>query len=95
MRGAWKLWMGLLGLAIANRPLQALTVGWGIVRDRKSLPTCWVYPLRHLLGFFFWCASYYGREIVWRGERYRLASGGRMVRKNIPPPAAATRDSAV
>ena len=95
LRGDWKLGLGLLGLAIANRMLQALAVGWGIVRDRRSLTWCWLYPVRDLLGFFLWCASYFGREIVWRGERYRLANGGRMVRKAIPPQEATTRDSVV
>jgi ceramide glucosyltransferase len=95
MRGDWKLGLGLLGLAIANCMLQALAVGWGIVRDPRSLTSCWLYPVRDLLGFFLWCASYYGKEIVWRGERYRLARGGRMVREPVPAQAAQTGNSVV
>ena len=31
------------------------------------------------MGFVFWCASYSGRKIEWRGDWYRLEGGGRMV----------------
>ncbi|HUZ46866.1 MAG TPA: glycosyltransferase [Terriglobia bacterium] len=95
MRGDWKLGLGLLGFAIANRAAMAVAVGWGVVRDRLSVAFCWLYPVRDLLGFFFWCASFLGDGIVWRGERYRLMNGGRMVRRNPPtqPPSAATEDA--
>lgn len=84
MSGNWALGLGLLSIAIANRVVQALVVGWGITRDRDSLLYCWVYPLRDLLGFILWCGSFSGSEIVWRGERYGLVSGGRMVPKDRP-----------
>ena len=74
--------LGLLGAAFANRVVQALAVGWGVTRDRNSALYCWLYPVRDLLGFILWCGSFSGSEIVWRGERYRLASGGRMVPKD-------------
>jgi ceramide glucosyltransferase len=77
--GNWTLGLGLLGAAFANRVVQALVVGWGVTRDRYSALYCWLYPLRDLLGFILWCGSFSGSEIVWRGERYRLLRGGRMV----------------
>lgn len=79
MSGSWVLGLALLGAAFVNRVLQALVVGWGVTRDSRSALFCWLYPLRDTLGFFFWCASYMGSEIVWRGERYRMVSGGRMI----------------
>lgn len=69
----------LLGIAVANRVVQALVVGWGAVRDRDSLRYCWLYPVRDLLGFVLWCNSFLNSKIVWRGQRYRLLSGGRMI----------------
>ena len=48
--------------------------------DRSARKTFWLYPLRDLMGFFFWTASYWGKEIVWRRERYKLSYGGKMVR---------------
>ena len=66
---------GLLGLFS-----QAIAVGWGVIRDRRALGLCWIYPLRDLLGFFVWVASYLcGREFNWRGEKYRFTAAGRFV----------------
>lgn len=79
VRGDWALGLALLGIAFLTRVTQSWVVGWGVVRDRRSLRCAWLYPLRDLLGFFLWCASFAGTEIVWRGERYRLSAGGKMV----------------
>lgn len=95
LRGEWKLGLLLLGLAVVNRMLQSIAVGWGIVSDLRALTLCWLYPVRDLLGFFLWCASYWGREIVWRGERYRLEGGGRMVRRLASHHGATRSDTAV
>lgn len=84
MSGNWALGLGLLSVAIANRVVQALVVGWGVNRDRDSARYCWLYPLRDFLGFVLWCGSFWGSEIVWRGERYRLVPGGRMVPQSRP-----------
>ena len=82
MSGNWALGLGLLGAAFANRVVQALVVGWGVTRDRQAALFCWLYPIRDILGFILWCGSFLGSEIVWRGERYRLVTGGRIVRKD-------------
>jgi ceramide glucosyltransferase len=37
-----------------------------------------LYPLRDLLGFFYWAASYLSSEIRWRGKVYRLGKNGVM-----------------
>ena len=74
--------MGVLAMAAAfiNRVLLSLIVGWGAVRDPRTVFYCWLYPLRDLMGFGFWLASYCSDRIRWRGERYRLEVGGKMVR---------------
>ena len=82
---AWEL----LGYAVANRLVLAVAAGWGVVRDRKSVLFCWLYPVRDLMGFCFWAASYLGRTIVWRGESYRLETGGIMVRVDAEEPESA------
>jgi ceramide glucosyltransferase len=79
----WKLALALLLWAFINRVIQAVAVGWRVVGDRRSLQYCWLYPVRDLLGFFVWCASFAGNEIVWRNERYRLVTDGKMVRKRL------------
>lgn len=82
MSGNWALGLCLLGAGFGNRVIQSLAVGWGVTRDRYSALYCWLYPLRDLLGFVLWCGSFSGSGIVWRGERYQLVSGGRMVPKD-------------
>ncbi len=81
----------MLGFALLNRVAEALLAGWQVVGDRLALRFCWLYPLRDLMGFFFWCASFAGTTIVWRGQRYRLQAEGRMVRE--PAAAAAPETS--
>jgi ceramide glucosyltransferase len=68
-----------MGWAYINRVIQAVAVGWGVVGDGQSLRYCWLYPIRDLMGFCVWCASFVGNEIVWRNERYRLIEGGKML----------------
>jgi ceramide glucosyltransferase len=81
---SWQLGLALFSWAFLNRAIQAAVIGAHTLRDRESLKFCWLYPLRDLMGFIVWCASFTGREIVWRNQRYRLMPGGKMVRVNIP-----------
>ncbi len=78
--GRWPLGLALLSIAVLNRIVQSIVVGWGAVRDSRALRFCWLYPARDLLGFFLWCGSFCSREIVWGGERYRFGPGGKMTR---------------
>ena len=84
----WALGAGLFAAAYLNRVILSLVAGWGVVRDGRALGWAWLYPLRDLLGFVFWCASYTGRTIVWRGDRYRLEGCGRMVLVQAGTPSA-------
>ena len=70
----------LLTAALVNRMVQCLVVGFGLIGDRRALEFCWLYPLRDLMGFFVWAASYLGgSSFRWRGELYRFTTGGRIV----------------
>jgi ceramide glucosyltransferase len=70
--------MVLLGYSIANRMfLAALSAGCA-VHERHLLRTVLLFPLRDLLGFCCWAASYGGSTIFWRGRCYRLSRGGLM-----------------
>jgi ceramide glucosyltransferase len=70
----------LLAWALVNRIVMSIAAGYGVVGDWRSLRDCWLYPVRDLMGFFFWCGSYFGDTIDWRGERYRLLAKGKMVK---------------
>ena len=78
----------LLAAACANRVIQALAVGWGIIRDPRLLALCWLYPLRDLLGFFIWLGSFASRSFFWRGEVYRFSNGGKIVPQDRPAESA-------
>ena len=68
----------LFAIAWLNRMLLAVVVGWGILRDPRSLWLCWLYPLRDLLGFCTWVASFTGNKFLWRGEPYQFGPEGRI-----------------
>lgn len=72
---------GLFLAALSNRVVESLLIGWGVTRDRNALRQPWLYPLRDLLGFCVWTASYLSRKTVWRDSRYELIEGGRMIVK--------------
>ncbi len=68
----------LLAYSVANRMILAGLIGaWG-VQERHLLRTILLYPLRDLIGFTCWAASYFGSTILWRGRHYRLVRGGLM-----------------
>ena len=72
----------LLGAAILNRVLESWLAGWEVVRDPVALKQFWLYPVRDLLGFIVWAASYTGARAVWRDSRYELRGDKIVLRKN-------------
>ncbi len=79
----------LLAAALANRMLQSILVGWGIARDPRAITMCWTYPVRDLVGFLIWLASYTSRRFYWRGETYRFGKGGRITAEHRSTVSAA------
>ena len=73
--------------SVANRALVAAAVAGLVVRERKLLRTVLLYPLRDLMGFAYWAASYGSDLILWRGEWYQLQHNGRMRRCASAPKA--------
>jgi ceramide glucosyltransferase len=65
--------------SLLNRALQCVTVGWSVVRDRRALSLCWLYPARDLFGFMLWVLSFAGGHFDWRGEKYQFQKGGRII----------------
>lgn len=72
------LGLALLAYSVVNRMVLAALVGSLAVKERHPLRTLLLYPVRDLLGFCCWVASYAGSTILWRGRRYRLSRGGLM-----------------
>jgi len=70
--------LALLAWSVATRLALAIAVGRGVVGDRSWFGLLVLYPLRDLMGFGFWVASYWGRRILWRGRIFELLPGGKM-----------------
>src|SRR5215472_118857 len=75
---------GLLGAAFLNRVIQSIAAGYYVAGDGKALTHAFLYPIRDLLGLFLWIGSYLSAKIHWRGEIYRLSTGGLMLRSQEP-----------
>ena len=76
----------LLAYSIVQRMILAAAMAIFAVEEHHPLRAVLLYPLRDLLGFGCWLASYVGSTILWRGTRYRLTSGGLMHAVNEPAP---------
>jgi ceramide glucosyltransferase len=59
-----------------NRWVMAAVVLWAIEDEQAGKPTL-IYPLRDLLGFAVWVASYMGSTMRYHGGAYSLGVGGR------------------
>jgi ceramide glucosyltransferase len=68
----------LFGWSWATRVALAAVVGGLVVREPRPWCSAMLYPIRDLLGFLLWNASYLGNDVLWRGEVYELLQGGLM-----------------
>jgi ceramide glucosyltransferase len=82
------LGMLLLAIAILNRVLESWLVGWKVVRDPVAKKQFWLYPIRDLLGFIVWVASYTAAHSVWRDSRYELQGEKIVLREKAKSPIA-------
>ena len=88
---AFPLALAALTVSFSLWPLAALCVGLrllaahvvaarglkdGVASGVRGL----LIPLADLVSFAVWVASFFGREVVWRGERFRLQRSGRLTR---------------
>jgi len=85
-----KPWVGLLLLAVAilNRVVESWVIGWAVVRDPVARNQFWLCPLRDLLGFIVWAASYTGARSVWRDSLYELRGDKIVLREKEETPIA-------
>jgi ceramide glucosyltransferase len=70
--------LALLAWSVATRLALAIAVGRCVVGDRSWFALLILYPMRDLMGFFFWVAGYWGSRILWRGRVFELLPGGKM-----------------
>ncbi len=70
--------LALFAWSVATRLALSIAVGRLVVEDKSWLGLLVLYPIRDLMGFCFWAASYIGRHILWRGRVFELLPGGKM-----------------
>jgi ceramide glucosyltransferase len=68
----------LFAWSVLTRWVIAWAAGRRVVRDPSWFGLFVLYPVRDLMGFGFWAASYLSSRIVWRDRIYELLAGGRM-----------------
>jgi ceramide glucosyltransferase len=70
----WWSWT-TLAAAAALRAAVALKVGEGVVHDAAVRRNLWLLPLRDLVAFWVWFASFAGHQVHWRGDVFILEHG--------------------
>jgi len=68
----------------ASRVALGALVGRMVVAEPRLLRSALLYPLRDLLGFCYWVASYVSNQVKWRGEVYNLLQDGFMRNDSRP-----------
>jgi ceramide glucosyltransferase len=81
--GMPQLGLAALAWSVVSRMLLAAMVGGAVAREGNLPRTVLLYPLRDLMGFGFWAASYASNKIEWRGEVFELLRDG-VMRRYIP-----------
>lgn len=72
--GATWSWL-LLGAAFVLRVAVALQVGLGVVGDHAVVRNLWLLPLRDVVAFWVWFASFADNKVHWRGDIFVLENG--------------------
>jgi ceramide glucosyltransferase len=76
--GHWSWGIAIFAWALLSRLAISIPVGRMVVEDPSWYGLLVLYPVRDLMGIFFWAASYGSSRIHWRGRIYELLPGGKM-----------------
>ena len=82
----WRLWP-VAAVAIALRIAAAYVMAALVLRTKIPV----LLLLEDLAAFGFWIGGFFGRTVVWRGERYRLMRDGRFVPAHSASSTISTR----
>ena len=71
----WSIALSTIGIRLG--------AGWFLaeqcLHDRSIRRFLWLVPIRDLLGTLLWLTSFFGDTVVWRGRRFRIGAGGRIL----------------
>lgn len=82
---AWSL----LAVTLAMRMLPGLVIGRYGLKDRALTRYLWLLPVRDILSFAVWLASFASDKIEWRGAQFRLLANGELTpteKSYVPEP---------
>lgn len=65
----------LLGITLLLRFGVAIVAGGFVLRDAELWRNLWLLPVRDLIAAGVWAASFFGRRVTWRGDRFELKDG--------------------
>jgi ceramide glucosyltransferase len=57
------------------RYLMAIGAGGIALNDQFLIRDLWLLPVRDAMSMLVWIASYFGKTVIWRGERFTLNKG--------------------
>lgn len=66
----------LIAASLGTRALLAWTCAGLLLRDPTFRKYGWLLPVQDLVSFGVWLWAFFGREIIWRGARFRVGKGG-------------------
>jgi hypothetical protein len=49
-----------------------------LTESPACLPYFWMAPIKDLLDALIWAGSFLGNHVIWRGQRYRILSSGKL-----------------
>jgi len=70
--------LALVLASLATRGLLSWVTCRGVLHDKQYAKDWWLLPFQDLLSFGIWCWAFFGREIEWRGARFRVLRGGKL-----------------
>ncbi len=78
---AWDTPLALPALAVLAAALAVRLAGVRLIDRALGLEPAPLrnVPLRDMLSFVVWCASFWGKSVRWRGQAFRVAADGRLV----------------
>lgn len=68
----------LAGAALLARLLTVIFIGVVGLGDRRLARDLWLVPLRDLINFGVWLASFAGDKVEWRGATFEVRPGGKI-----------------
>jgi len=77
--GGSRLGWSVMAATWAIRIMMGLVVGALYLKDRAVTRYFWLMPARDLITFALWLYTFVGNKIEWRGKRFKLAKGGKLI----------------